>query len=746
MDTEEDFPRSSQVTLTPLGEPQRRQGSAAQNDLVSALASVYKEKRSVKAGANVSRGQLPTIDNLGVGSLLLGSVAMVTTGGLRVHLPGGLSGFVRASDVFDLPVGAHQRVDSILAPSFSVGSHVIVAVMEAKNGFISLSMKPSVINKGLRIDSVTPGMLLPASVKSHEDHGIMLAFNFEDNNDMRGFLRYEDTASEVDVGSSQSDNVDGNGPAISTKVRGGKRSKITDSFRELPLHTTVYVTIDSVNIDRNMMLCRRPSNSDTPVSMDCSIPLLCVRPGLLLTGEITDVHYPASSLSGTAESRVNYGYDIKCLSELGAVVPALHSVVSYSQCRPASTQPTHLADSDIDDVKMHKRTKVKGREPPAEIAEKPSLGLEDDVVGRVIYVDHWQKTVYVSLLSHIVNWRGPKGHFHKILSNSRRTFAKVCRSIPGHGVIFSLCRLKTDDSLKEEPQMDTLKFDEEDIGFCYPSHMSDEGSGTPGSGRMPSATQLALTFTVGSVHQGVELEFDFFTRLMRLSMRKSLSKETLLSPFQLRGGVSVKGEITKVSTTGVTVRLSKLVHGKVALEHLTDVPLSQVPDRFYVGGTLKLRVLRFDHVHNVLLLTAKRVMRKDPSPLTAFGQLSVGKEFICYVSRVKRGDESHEGVDNGEVVAVRFYNDLRTTLDPSELNEAEKLSLDLRHGAVLRVVVTRLDPRRRSFYVTLSPEKMNTLKSLARAKQKRRRELRREACKKAFTNYVSSRKRRKAEA
>ncbi|GIX66163.1 rRNA biogenesis protein RRP5 isoform X1 [Babesia caballi] len=789
MEAEEDFPRSSEVVLEPLGQPRRRNRATSQPASAPTFAASNRAKRSVLAGASSSRGQLPTIENLEAGTLVMGSVAIVAPTGLRVHLPGGLYGFVRSSDAVDMPTTERCRLDSIVAGSLNVGSHVVCSVLEVKNGFAALTMRPSVINKGLTLASLTPGMLLPASVRAHEDHGILLSFGLVGSGEVRGFIPYDEEAPGHGTGTgASSGGTSGTEARVESKKAFTNGDSTTDdsamktdkptkdaqatnagrssaSMRKLPLHSTVYVVVDSVNVDRQVVSCKWPWRHSIPLPPDCQVPLLSVRPGLLLVGEISDVHYPASAISATTDSRVNYGFDVKCLNGLAAVVPAIHSVLTYSERSPGAVPSSVEEEShgepdgkattkDAADTatssKALKRKRKGKLAASLEVESDAPLGLEDMVVGRVLYVNHWHKTIYVSLLSHLVRWKGPQGHPHRLTPNALKTFGKVVRSIPGHGVVFSICRLKTEEQLMLEHSPEDLPFKASDMGYCEPSHLQDAPNG--GADKAPrsrgaSAPQLALAYTLGSVHPTVELEFDFLTRLTRLSMKESLRKETLVSPFQLPAGTSVRGTITKVLKTGVSVRLSKLVHGKVPLEHLTDVPLPQVPDRFPVGRAIKLRALRYDHVHSALLLTAKRTFRKDSDPLTSFEQLSVGKEFLGFISRVRRSGEAASGpATNSETVSVRFYNDLQSALDPAEIEEAQRLDVDLSSGAVVRVAVSRVDPRRRVFHVTLSPDKIASLKEQALARTKRRREARRAACKKAFTNYTSLRKRRKAES
>ncbi|EDO06869.1 uncharacterized protein BBOV_IV005080 [Babesia bovis T2Bo] len=729
MDVEEDFPRSSEVVLESLGQPKRRDRSSEDKSNTFSFKVPTTSNRSLKSGKLFQRGRLPTYDKLEAGSLLLGSVAVIAPSGLRIHLPGGLVGFVRASDGVDIPESARQRPDTILSGCVSVGSRVVCSVLEVKRHFVLLSMRPSVINKGLSSGALTTGMLLPASVRAHEDHGIILGFHLGDSSSIGGFVRYDD------VEKTENDNppLDNDSPVLETGLT--KREPPKDTFRELltnlPLYSTVYVVVESVNESRQFATCRWPWSYEYPMPLDCSIPLLSVRPGLLLSGEISDIHIAASSLGGGSLSHCNYGFDLKCLNGLSAIVPALHSVVDY--CNPSSSTGQQNVDTTGKATKKRRGKRVEELDD----SSQEILGLEDIVIARVIYVNHWNKTVYVSLLSHVTKWTSPKGHRHRLVTPSLKTYCKVLRGIPGHGIIFSLYRIQTQEELDSGYSPESLVFSDTELGFCESSQLCDDKGDGPHS-VVSSDAQLAMKFTLGSIHSCVEFGYDFLTRFVRLSTRESLQGESVLSPFHLSGGSLLKGVIAHIGSFGITVRLSTLVHGRVSLEHLTDVPLDTIPDRYSVGGTIKVRVLRFDHVHNILLLTAKRILRKDLNPLINLDQVVKGNEVLGYVSRVSQ--------HSGDKVTIRFYNDLQTTLDPEEVSEAKRQDIDLRNGSVVRVVISKVDKRRRFFQVTLNPEKMSLLKAYGNDRAKRRREIRRAACKKAFTNHVSSRKHKESKS
>ncbi|WVZ62324.1 hypothetical protein U9M48_012085 [Paspalum notatum var. saurae] len=137
-------------------------------------------------------GKLPryanriTLKNISPNMKLWGVVIEVNQKDIVLSLPGGMRGFVRSEDVCDtaLPESRKDSENSICAEVVHVGQLVPCIVLrvddDKKEGKASrrvwLSLRLSLLYKGISLDALQEGMVLTAQVKSIEDHGYILHF------------------------------------------------------------------------------------------------------------------------------------------------------------------------------------------------------------------------------------------------------------------------------------------------------------------------------------------------------------------------------------------------------------------------------------------------------------------------------------------------------------------------------------------------------------------------------------------
>ncbi|XP_010934562.1 rRNA biogenesis protein RRP5 isoform X2 [Elaeis guineensis] len=137
-------------------------------------------------------GKLPrfanriTLKNISPRMKLWGVIIEVNTKDLVIGLPGGLRGYVRAEEVSDIIIddGNKDSESNLLCSIFHVGqlvSCIVVRVDDDKkdgkgNRRIWLSLRLSLLYKGLMLDAVQDGMVLTAQIKSIEDRGYILYF------------------------------------------------------------------------------------------------------------------------------------------------------------------------------------------------------------------------------------------------------------------------------------------------------------------------------------------------------------------------------------------------------------------------------------------------------------------------------------------------------------------------------------------------------------------------------------------
>ncbi|KAL6599504.1 hypothetical protein ACP70R_045641 [Stipagrostis hirtigluma subsp. patula] len=152
-------------------------------------------------------GKLPrfanriTLKNISPNMKLWGVVIEVNQKDIVVSLPGGMRGFIRSEDVCDISLQENHKdsENSICAEVVHVGQLVPCIVLrvddDKKEGKVNrrvwLSLRLSLLYKGLSLDALQEGMVLAAQVKSVEDHGYILHFGVSS---FSGFMQKADKA------------------------------------------------------------------------------------------------------------------------------------------------------------------------------------------------------------------------------------------------------------------------------------------------------------------------------------------------------------------------------------------------------------------------------------------------------------------------------------------------------------------------------------------------------------------------
>ncbi|URE17983.1 Suppressor of forked protein (Suf) [Musa troglodytarum] len=203
-----DFPRGGGSLLSRQEEEDARAEAEAQFEREESYSRKGKGKARKKKGLKGSSldfdndlgslfgdgitGKLPrfanriTLKNISARMKLWGVIVEVNRKDLVISLPGGLRGFVHAEEVIDIPLSNGDKVSEgyFLSGIFHVGQLVPCVVLRVDddkkdgkgNKRIWLSLRLSLLHKGLTLDAIQDGMVLNAQVKSVEDHGYILFF------------------------------------------------------------------------------------------------------------------------------------------------------------------------------------------------------------------------------------------------------------------------------------------------------------------------------------------------------------------------------------------------------------------------------------------------------------------------------------------------------------------------------------------------------------------------------------------
>ncbi|XP_042480100.1 rRNA biogenesis protein RRP5 isoform X1 [Macadamia integrifolia] len=200
-----DFPRGGKSVLSRQEEDEVRaevdaEFEAEERELKKTRKTKHKKSYATEEdlgslfGAGIT-GKLPrfanriTLKNVSPGMKLWGVICEVNQTDLVVSLPGGLRGVVRASEASDLFSENEVKQDTdgnYLSSIFYIGQLVSCLVLQVNDDKMEdkgkkkiwLSLRLSLLHKGLTFDAVQEGMILSAYVKSIEDHGCILHFGF----------------------------------------------------------------------------------------------------------------------------------------------------------------------------------------------------------------------------------------------------------------------------------------------------------------------------------------------------------------------------------------------------------------------------------------------------------------------------------------------------------------------------------------------------------------------------------------
>lgn len=196
-----------------------------------------KKKKSIDQEEEITEKEIEiehfSFKNLLPGSSVLGQIVRIDKMDLTVAIGDNLFGHVSITNISEEISEMIERYENAMEDSsdeesddedktqglsfkpempkldqiFTIGQWVRAAVLpnEESNKKISLSIEPSVVNEGIEEDDLTPGNFIQGSVKSIEDHGLVLTTGIDK---FVGFMsKKELKKAELDISSMQTGQV-----------------------------------------------------------------------------------------------------------------------------------------------------------------------------------------------------------------------------------------------------------------------------------------------------------------------------------------------------------------------------------------------------------------------------------------------------------------------------------------------------------------------------------------------------------
>lgn len=160
----------------------------------SQAAKSSKKKGGKKAKRDVTADivaiQSLSLDNISVGSVLLGRIVQIQSTDCVVSLPNNLHGFVSAVQVSEaLNTKIEDGEEFELSDYVKEGQWVRAAVVDTSNKRLGLSLLPKDVNKDIEDSDIDTNMALQVEVKSKEDKGYVVSTGLKGK---KGFIKSTD--------------------------------------------------------------------------------------------------------------------------------------------------------------------------------------------------------------------------------------------------------------------------------------------------------------------------------------------------------------------------------------------------------------------------------------------------------------------------------------------------------------------------------------------------------------------------
>ncbi|TPX58764.1 hypothetical protein SpCBS45565_g07918 [Spizellomyces sp. 'palustris'] len=186
------------------------------------------------------------------------------------------------------------------------------------------------------------------------------------------------------------------------------------------------------------------------------------------------------------------------------------------------------------------------------------------------------------------------------------------------------------------------------LGYTHISRLSDS-----------PIDKIEKKFKIGSQHRGRVLGFDYCDGLLQLTFQKSILEQRFMRHSDIKPGMTVKGQVVKLTPAGMIVALSSTINGLCPKNHLSDINLSNPEKMFKIGASIKCQVLSVDVKEKRVILTHKKTLMSSNLPrILSYADAKVGDLVHGVISSVK---------DFGCIVS--FYNGVRALAPLSELSE-----------------------------------------------------------------------------
>ena len=555
------------------------------------------------------------------GTMALGYVLQIKNNQLIISLPGGVTGIVpnyEVSDVMNRLVldggdssGKKRKKDTAptLNSIITVMQPVRVYVVEIKDPKLDktvklkkktliLSMRQTLINRGLAFKHLVIGGQIYCCVKSREDHGYLLTNGMD-------------------------------GVNIFLPLKGLK----TEYIPGQPLDCV----IEDINDDSRIVTVKTNKKAVTNVTtLGSMIPFSCLSPGMLF-----DV---------LVERIIQNGVIVSFSSSFHGVID------NYSL-------PSILPDT--------------------EWAAKVPVGYT--AKARIIYVDHANKGIRLSLRPHVVALAAPSDlpALGTTLDDLKIMHIKKSTGILLAG---SISVNDSDDETKNNVGIFIHK-----SSLSDPSLVNDTTSKRDHNKyRIIDSSRLTKVYRVGRIVEKVRIVGYFLVEGWALASNVShlMDDNSILHWSQVQVGTNLPVEIIAIKEFGLVLKLDNYekVQATCPLLHTSETGqvLTKLDKKFKIGQKLVMRVWEVSNKKGAIIMSNKKRLIDDTnSPIASYSDCVEGAKALGVISKLS----------NSEGMRVHFYNSVKGTIPMSVLLKQGVNDLDesYRVGQVIKVSILRVN-------------------------------------------------------
>lgn len=591
---------------------------------------------------------------ISTGTIMIGYVMKVDETSALISLPGGNKGVVEQNEVSDfahgLPENKQPAVGKFLKPMQFVRC-IVLAPQEklGKNGFskILLSLRASLLNKGVLFKHLSKGFPVYGCVESKEDHGYVIQAGIRSVNCF-----------------------------LPTKA-------IPASMGDLSIGQPVECIVNELKEDAKLVFLRaHPKAVRDSLVLNASLPFQAVTAGML-------VH-------ATVKKIVQNGFLVNFLGLFQGVIDE-NSLLNPFSSDVSLTDATGIAVGDILPARIvfvdpSKSTPVRLSLRPHVMEMRgpqflPPLGeiLEDL---QVTSINGKQSIFMLSKESlqesdDVATDDDEKEENEKIdkKEKKKKMAAKQQQKRETAEKKITICIPRSSLALTPEQTIDTENATtDESEGEKESTPLDETGRSLP----IP-ADKLRKTYQVGMKVPKVRVSgYNLVEGLVTASNLSKFIEEDVVHASSIEVGAVFKAKVKKIVEKGLVVGLGdSKVTAFCPLVHVTDTVLSaaKLKERFKLGQMMKVRVWSKDKEE--IRVTNKRnlVEAKDDLLLMDYNDAKPGKTVIGITTKVS----------GKEGIAMRFFNNVRGVIPPAALSKQGVLdpSESYRVGQVLQVVVIR---------------------------------------------------------